>query len=156
MFRKSLYVDYYKCKYLNMLMDSYSQLFSESETRDRRKQSSTPRKIENGLSRSNTNKRGPQKEKTFSAPMKSFLDEFDFEKNLALFDKQAVFEEIENSGFPKIVKAGAKPPSNYRYDENVINSAPVEYRQITVPHPTGKEYVAGKFIHTLLVLGEVD
>jgi hypothetical protein len=42
------------------------------------------------------------------------------EKNLALFDKKAVFQEIEKSG-PEVIKTGEnKKPQKYRCDENVL------------------------------------
>ncbi|XP_064646915.1 enhancer of mRNA-decapping protein 3-like [Lineus longissimus] len=80
------------------------------------------------------NNRTPR-EDTFSAPVDGFMEEFDFEKNLALFDKQAVFEEIENSQKPDVVRTAqsqTQRPAKYRHDENVIPSGPVCYRQIDV------------------------
>ncbi|KAJ9591849.1 hypothetical protein L9F63_001666 [Diploptera punctata] len=68
--------------------------------------------------------------------------DFDFEKNLALFNKQAVFEEI-NAQRPDLVRH-ADPNRRsqiYRHDENVIESSPAIYRQMTVPAPGMKEYV---------------
>lgn len=72
----------------------------------------------------------------------SFKQEFDFEKNLALFDKRLVFEEIDASqpDVVRLVDINRKKPSpvfigennepKYRNDQNVINSKPVNYRQI--------------------------
>lgn len=85
-------------------------------------------------------------EETFSAPTNSYDEDFDIQKNLALFDKKAVFQEIESSGIIKVVKAGPKQPANYRHDENVLASGPVVYRQIKVPQSAGKEYVTGKLL----------
>nr|CAD7399140.1 unnamed protein product [Timema cristinae] len=69
--------------------------------------------------------------------------EFDFEKNLALFNKQAVYDEINASQRPDIVKHAdqGRRITKYRHDENVIASAPAMYRQIIVPAPDSKEYV---------------
>lgn len=44
-------------------------------------------------------------EACFGSPLDpSISKDFDFEKNLALFDKQAVFDEINNSQKPDIIK----------------------------------------------------
>ncbi|XP_023930254.1 enhancer of mRNA-decapping protein 3 [Lingula anatina] len=87
---------------------------------------STPKKIEG-------RRRNTPREECFSAPSQSFLGEFDFEKNLALFDKQAVFEEIESSSYPAEMQIAAqKQPPKYRCDENVLQSGPVELRQIKI------------------------
>ncbi|XP_012697000.1 enhancer of mRNA-decapping protein 3 [Clupea harengus] len=68
------------------------------------------------------------------------LDEdFDFEGNLALFDKAAVFSQIETSrsrGTPE----KQTQPARYRHDENILENKPVIYRQIAVPQPGAKEY----------------
>ncbi|KAI1889499.1 hypothetical protein AGOR_G00163510 [Albula goreensis] len=57
--------------------------------------------------------------------------DFDFEGNLALFDKAAVFSQIDT---------GDRTPSRYRHDENILEAKPIVYRQITVPQQGGKEY----------------
>ncbi|XP_050400286.1 enhancer of mRNA-decapping protein 3 [Patella vulgata] len=100
------------------------------------KKPTTPRKIEG---RNNNARRGSQRQDCFSAPVDSFIKDFDFEKNLALFDKQAVFAEIEN-GFPEgsIID---KKPTKYRCDENVLTSGPVVLQQIKTPSTSGKSYV---------------
>ncbi|KAL3866142.1 hypothetical protein ACJMK2_043471 [Sinanodonta woodiana] len=79
------------------------------------------------------------RENCFSAPVDSMLDEFDFEKNLKLFDKKAVFEEIENRQ-PEVIKAN-ETKSKYRHDENILNSGPVTFQQIKVPSPAEQQYV---------------
>ena len=107
--------------------------FSASEKTHR---TSVPRKIE-------FRKKSQQRQDCFSAPVDSFLDEFDFEKNLALFDKKAVFEEIE-SAQPEVVKAVDKRPAKYRCDENVLQSGPVVLQQIKVPNQSGRTYVTGR------------
>lgn len=92
----------------------------------------TPRKGDNGT----TPRKGDrqQKEGWFSTPVDTFLgDDFDFEKNLALFDKKAVFKEIENNcDYNHTLNTPEKKPTKYRHDENVLESGPVEYRQIKV------------------------
>jgi enhancer of mRNA-decapping protein 3 len=91
----------------------------------------------------------------FSMPVDSFAsDEFDFEKNLAMFDKRAVFDEIErkleqNSGVPSKQSNAAnsvRPAEvKYRCDENVLPTLKTTYRQITVSATGGacvsREYV---------------
>lgn len=62
-----------------------------------------------------------------------FDDDFDFEKNLALFDKQAVFEQIEKESENGVCnhngRAGHSDPK-YRCDENILQGSKVTYRQI--------------------------
>uniref|UniRef100_A0A3Q4MH56 Enhancer of mRNA-decapping protein 3 n=1 Tax=Neolamprologus brichardi TaxID=32507 RepID=A0A3Q4MH56_NEOBR len=71
--------------------------------------------------------------------------DFDFEGNLALFDKAAVFSQIDgaSSNSNKLqhhnTQAEQKTQS-YRHDENILEVKPVTYRQITVPQHGGKEY----------------
>ena len=75
-----------------------------------------------------------QREDCFSAPVDSFLgDDFDFEKNLALFDKRAVFREIEDhAGYESPKQQNERNPTKYKCDENVLDSGPVIYKQIEV------------------------
>ncbi|XP_015603686.1 enhancer of mRNA-decapping protein 3 [Cephus cinctus] len=83
-------------------------------------------------------------EQAFGTPIdQSLKQDFDFEKNLALFNKEAVWQEI-NSLKPDIIRqsenirpGGAK----YRHDENVIESEPTAFRQIVVPFADIREYV---------------
>ncbi|XP_076641146.1 enhancer of mRNA-decapping protein 3 [Halictus rubicundus] len=83
-------------------------------------------------------------EHTFGTPIdQSLSQDFDFEKNLALFNKEAVWQEI-NSLKPDIVRQSENnrgTSGRYRHDENVIVSEPIVFRQITVPSPDEKEYV---------------
>ncbi|KAL4658776.1 enhancer of mRNA-decapping protein 3-like [Arapaima gigas] len=82
----------------------------------------------------------------FGDGMDDILDtDFDFEGNLALFDKAAVFSQIDTSerrgnGSRSRGAPGERTPSRYRHDENVLECKPVVYRQITVPQPGGTEY----------------
>merc|ERR1712096_130314 len=68
-------------------------------------------------------------------------EDFDFEKNLAMFDKDFVMKEIdaELANKPDIVRLvhcnRRQPEPKYRNDENVLNTITAEYRQIT----TGEE-----------------
>nr|XP_015198928.1 PREDICTED: enhancer of mRNA-decapping protein 3 [Lepisosteus oculatus] len=95
---------------------------------------------------------GPLKNKDdecFGDGMEDSLDtDFDFEGNLALFDKAAVFSQIETSERRNGARSRGTPnertPSRYRHDENILEAEPIVYRQITVPQHGGKEYCTGK------------
>jgi len=75
-------------------------------------------------------------------------EEFDFEKNLALFDKRLVFQEIEKNQ-PDVVRLvdcnlrqprqpgtpqhhNHQPEPKYRNDQNVLATIPAQYRQISL------------------------
>lgn len=81
-------------------------------------------------------------EACFGSPTHNGFDQdFDFEKNLALFDKQAVFEEIAGQR-PDIVQAANDPrrQQNYRHDQNIlVNNRRIP--TIIVPNPGSAEYV---------------
>ncbi|XP_028431135.1 enhancer of mRNA-decapping protein 3 isoform X1 [Perca flavescens] len=69
--------------------------------------------------------------------------DFDFEGNLALFDKAAVFSQIDGTTCNRAKphsNQGEHKPLSYRHDENILEVKPVIYRQITVPQHGGKEY----------------
>lgn len=93
----------------------------------------------------------------FGDGMEDVLDEdFDFEGNLALFDKAAVFSQIESSerrgnGARSRGTPGEQTPSRYRHDENILEVKPVVYRQITVPYNVTKEYSTGKSLTSLTI-----
>ncbi|KPP72806.1 enhancer of mRNA-decapping protein 3-like [Scleropages formosus] len=82
----------------------------------------------------------------FGDGMDESLDtDFDFEGNLALFDKAAVYSQIDiserrSNGARSRGTPGERTPSCYRHDENILEGKPVVYRQITVPQPGGTEY----------------
>lgn len=70
--------------------------------------------------------------------------DFDFETNLALFDKKAVMGEIKSGkqqGPP--AGLGVKTVANFRHDENVLESQPPTYRQISLPESSTKEFITG-------------
>jgi len=85
-----------------------------------------------------------EEEDCFAVSVDSFVDdEFDFEKNLALFDKRAVFDKIDRkrelagSTTPTSAAAvGSSSPrpadAKYRCDENVLPRRKAVYRQILV------------------------
>ncbi|XP_077568309.1 enhancer of mRNA-decapping protein 3 [Stigmatopora nigra] len=102
----------------------------------------TPKK--NGLKNGNNQMR-QRDDECFGDCMDDGLDtDFDFEGNLALFDKAAVFSEIDTTERRNGARSRGTPyeqtPSRYRHDENIIEGKPVVYRQITVPQPGTKEY----------------
>lgn len=72
--------------------------------------------------------------------------DFDFEGNLALFDKAAVFEEIETYERRSGTRSQGTPsekPARYRHDENILESEPIVYRRIVVPQNPHKEFCTG-------------
>ncbi|XP_054858110.1 enhancer of mRNA-decapping protein 3 isoform X1 [Eublepharis macularius] len=91
-------------------------------------------------------KNGPMKNKDdecFGDNIEEIPDtDFDFEGNLALFDKAAVFEEIETFERKSGTRSRGTPnerSSRYRHDENILESEPIVYRRITVPQAS-KEF----------------
>ncbi|GFR33939.1 enhancer of mRNA-decapping protein 3 [Trichonephila clavata] len=85
-------------------------------------------------------------EACFSVPVDSEVldNDFDFEKNLALFDKRAVFDEIDalnKTDHVRLVDCNKRAPTKYRHDENVLASDLPILRQISVPCQHTKEYV---------------
>ncbi|KAF3428787.1 hypothetical protein E2986_08665 [Frieseomelitta varia] len=75
-------------------------------------------------------------EHTFGTPIDQSLNQdFDFEKNLALFDKEAVWQKINS------LKSKKQKQLNYRHDENVIVSERADVKQILVPSAGEVEYV---------------
>jgi len=67
--------------------------------------------------------------------------DFDFETNLALFDKKAVLGEIQSGKQQGPANFGCKPVLNFRHDENVLESLPPTYRQIRLPCSPSKEFL---------------
>ncbi|TMS13125.1 enhancer of mRNA-decapping protein 3 [Larimichthys crocea] len=88
----------------------------------------------------------PKDDECFGDGTEEDLDtDFDFEGNLALFDKAAVFSQIDgtNSHSNRAQHhstPGEQKPVSYRHDENILEGKPVIYRQIAVPQHVGKEY----------------
>ncbi|XP_034536858.1 enhancer of mRNA-decapping protein 3-like [Notolabrus celidotus] len=71
--------------------------------------------------------------------------DFDFEGNLALFDKAAVFSQIDGTNShtnrsQQHSRQDEQKPRTYRHDENILQGKPIAYRQISVPQHGGKEY----------------
>lgn len=74
--------------------------------------------------------------------------DFDFEGNLALFDKAAVFSQIEAS-----VRHGSRTqyrskseqrPATYQHHENILEGKPLVSKQTTVLQHGGKEFCTGE------------
>ncbi|XP_050306148.1 enhancer of mRNA-decapping protein 3 isoform X2 [Anthonomus grandis grandis] len=93
--------------------------------------------------------KGWKDEECFGSPLDQHMKgDFDFEKNLALFDKQAIWDEL-NSQRPDLVRNVETRKkysvfywsSKYRHDENVIATQPTSTRQIIVPKHEFTEYV---------------
>ncbi|XP_075160601.1 enhancer of mRNA-decapping protein 3 [Haematobia irritans] len=71
---------------------------------------------------------------TFSGSIDDPLlhEDFDFEGNLALFDKQAIWDSLEARKKPDLVQhaVSASNQKKYRHDENILHSEPAKMRQI--------------------------
>lgn len=86
------------------------------------------------------------KNQAFGTPIDdpTMIEEFDFEKNLALFDKQAIWDEIDAIQKPDLLRQTMFVKNkNYRHDENVLLSEPLQatgYRQITTEHQSNMEF----------------
>ncbi|KAK4300386.1 hypothetical protein Pmani_027414 [Petrolisthes manimaculis] len=82
-------------------------------------------------------------ETTFGTPIDEDIltTEFDFEKNLALFDKQAVIEEIQSLKPDVVRQADRYTEKKYRCDENVLPSKQPAKRQIIVPTSGAAEVI---------------
>jgi enhancer of mRNA-decapping protein 3 len=74
--------------------------------------------------------------------------DFDFEGNLALFDKKSVFKEIEleHSSFggkeqkPDLVRQLQQPEEKYRHDENVLDSMMMQFKNVQLEFKPKQEY----------------
>lgn len=118
-------------------------VFSPGSSSSRHPNQATPKK--SGL------KNGQMKNKDdecFGDDIEEIPDtDFDFEGNLALFDKAAVFEEIDTYERRSGSRSRGIPserPARYRHDENILESEPIVYRRITVPHGASKEFCTGE------------
>lgn len=90
------------------------------------------------------NRRFEKNSIAFGAPVDDpgMKKDFDFEGNLALFDKQAIWNKIDADQKPDVVRqTGHVTKNNYRHDENILISKPVGHRQIKTKHAGTLEYV---------------
>lgn len=77
-------------------------------------------------------------------------EDFDFESNLALFDKKEIFKEIDNENIfgtkgsssqkPDLVRQLHKPEQKYRHDENVLDSMIQQFRNVQLEFMPKQEY----------------
>ncbi|XP_010881942.1 enhancer of mRNA-decapping protein 3 [Esox lucius] len=104
----------------------------------------TPKK--NGVKNGGVGQRQHRDDECFGDDVDDRLDmDFDFEGNLALFDKAAVFSQINGSDRRGNGARSRGTPQDhttlqYRHDENILQARPVVYRQIAVPQPGPQEY----------------
>ncbi|XP_037045902.1 enhancer of mRNA-decapping protein 3 isoform X1 [Bradysia coprophila] len=80
---------------------------------------------------------------TFDTPIDHGVlqSDFDFEKNLALFDKQAIWDEIDAIQKPDLLPQSCSNKSkNYRHDENILSSKPTGLRQISTGYQCIQEF----------------
>lgn len=78
----------------------------------------------------------------FSTPLDNVkIPDFDFEKNLKLFNKEAIFEKLKGNGSTASSKKRSSSGKNLKHDENILEQEPVSLRQIVAPlEHTGREY----------------
>lgn len=116
----------------------------------RNNQNSTPYKNDNNRQQKKSRQQRYNRNSAFGTPVddSTMDEEFDFEKNLALFDKQAIWDEIENGSAtekPDLLRQTnflqSQQPKKFRHDENVISSKPPQYRQIVTEYKDTEEYV---------------
>lgn len=77
-------------------------------------------------------------------------EDFDFEGNLALFDKKEIFKEIDNEnifGFksnvnhkPDLVRQLNKQEEKYRHDENILDSMLLQFKNVQLEFKPKQEY----------------
>ncbi|XP_030386188.1 enhancer of mRNA-decapping protein 3 [Scaptodrosophila lebanonensis] len=88
-----------------------------------------------------------QQQQTFGTDADDLPQEdFDFEGNLALFNKQAIWDDIESTHQkPDVVRhsvrAQLKQEKKYRHDENILTSKPLQLRQIESLFDSSKDFV---------------
>lgn len=135
--------------YVDRHMESLSQ--SKSFRRRHNSWSSSSRHPNQATPKKSGLKNGQMKNKDdecFGDDIEEIPDtDFDFEGNLALFDKAAVFEEIDTYERRSGSRSRGVPnerPARYRHDENILESEPIVYRRITVPHSVSKEFCTGE------------
>lgn len=84
-----------------------------------------------------------QTEDCFSTNVADMTEDFDFAKNLAMFDKAAVYQEINSGSDGEVLltpsKNRRKREEKYRHDEFVLQKGPVVFRQIITNEPEKAE-----------------
>lgn len=127
-------------KPIDILQSSSKQGAAASHT-----PSSTPLKGNDRRQKPTQNRRtvAYTKNQAFGTPVDdpTMIEDFDFEKNLALFDKQAIWDEIDAIQKPDLLRQTMFVKNkNYRHDENVLLTAPTGYRQITTDYQSSMEF----------------
>ncbi|XP_067933901.1 enhancer of mRNA-decapping protein 3-like isoform X2 [Watersipora subatra] len=79
----------------------------------------------------------------FSVTVESCQDDFDFEKNLAMFDKQKVFHDIENGRSNRLTPKKAR--DKFKHDELVIKASKTVRQIKLVDEPSSQD---GSFFYT--------
>lgn len=104
----------------------------------------------NGIGNNSGGSRYNNKNSAFGTPVDDPMmdEEFDFEKNLALFDKQAIWDEIDAiQQKPDVVRQTvASAKKTYRHDENILASVPTEYRQIQIENSGSGSGVSQEYV----------
>ncbi|XP_053614758.1 enhancer of mRNA-decapping protein 3 isoform X2 [Plodia interpunctella] len=72
-------------------------------------------------------------EACFGGDAAAALDDFDFEGNLALFDKRALWEQMRHSHKPDLLRQADEMGGKFRHDENVLGGTATARRSIRVP-----------------------
>lgn len=76
-------------------------------------------------------------------------EDFDFEGNLALFDKKEIFKEIDNehifgtrtsSQKPDLVRQLHKSEEKYRHDENILDAMLMQFKNVQLEFQPKQEY----------------
>lgn len=94
----------------------------------------------------NNNKNQKRNHKNFDLMQPDdFSDEdFDFDKNNAMFDKKSIFREIEmencNGEKPDLVLGTRKTEEKYRHDENILDSMLMQFRNVQLEFKPKQEY----------------
>lgn len=98
--------------------------------------------------RENCNKQNQTFSTSVDDPIMS--EDFDFEGNLALFDKQALWDVIEAEQSLDVAASQAKllKQKKYRHDENILVSEPLELRQIETIFEGSTDFVTGESFYT--------
>lgn len=99
--------------------------------------------FKNDKKKCNQSRRLAHNAHTFDTPIDNGIlqSDFDFEKNLALFDKQAIWDEIDAIQKPDLVPQNfTNKPKNYRHDENILASKPIGLRQIATGSHSLQEF----------------
>lgn len=109
------------------------------------------KKQRNKIKRENSLRQQQQQTFGTSADDPELHEDFDFEGNLALFNKKEIWHSIETDQKPDVIcqtitnnknqKPVHKPEAKYRHDENILSSEPLQLRQIVCNFEQTQEFV---------------